>query len=151
MKNYKTVLLLGSFVSISPSLTAMEAAAEAELQAQTAMQAQMVMRDPFTPSPLMYQIRGTEIHSYSQAGAFSPNDAVSLSIPDMRLRGFVADDDKKMLALLEVVGRGVYMVREGDEININPRRPSEAIRITSITRLGITVETGTIGKIRILK
>tara|TARA_R100001143_G_scaffold30013_4_gene29295 strand:+ start:31094 stop:31546 length:453 start_codon:yes stop_codon:yes gene_type:complete len=110
-----------------------------------------LMRDPFTPSQLMYQIRGTELSSYSRAGTFNPNDAVATDIPDMRLRGFVSDDSEKMLALLEVVGRGVYMVREGDEININPRRPSEAIRITSITRLGVTVETGTIGKIRVLK
>jgi len=110
-----------------------------------------VMRDPFTPSQLMYQIRGTELNSYSRMGTFNPSEAVAVDIPDMRLRGFVADDSEKMLALLEVVGRGVYMVREGDEININPRRPSEAIRITSITRLGVTVETGTIGKIRVLK
>lgn len=109
------------------------------------------LRDPFTPSPLLYQIRGTELNTYSRAGTFNPNDAIAEDIPDMRLRGFVSDDSEKMLALLEVVGRGVYMVREGDEININPRRPSEAIRITSITRLGVTVETGTIGKIRILK
>ncbi len=109
------------------------------------------LRDPFTPSQLMYQIRGTELNSFSSVGTFNPNDAIATDIPDMRLRGFVLDDSEKMLALLEVVGRGVFMVREGDEININPRRPSEAIRITSITRLGVTVETGTIGKIRILK
>lgn len=111
----------------------------------------MPFRDPFTPSPLMYQIRGTELDRFSSVGTFNPNGAIAADIPDMRLRGFVADDTEKMLALLEVVGRGVFMVREGDEININPRRPSEAIRITSITRLGVTVETGTIGKIRILK
>lgn len=109
------------------------------------------LRDPFTPSQLMYQVRGTELNSYSSLGTFNPSEAVAADIPDMRLRGFVSDDSEKMLALLEVIGRGVYMVREGDEININPRRPSEAIRITSITRLGVTVETGTIGKIRVLK
>ena len=109
------------------------------------------MRDPFTPSQLMYQIRGTELNNYSRLGGFNPNEVVAEDIPDMRLRGFVSDENEKMLALLEVVGRGVYMVREGDEININPRRPTEAIRITSITRLGVTVETGTIGKIRVLK
>jgi len=109
------------------------------------------MRDPFTPSQLMYHRRSSEMSNYSQLGRFNPNDAIAEDIPDMRLRGFVSDDSEKMLALLEVVGRGVFMVREGDEININPRRPSEAIRITSITRLGVTVETGTIGKIRVLK
>ncbi len=109
------------------------------------------MRDPFTPSQLMYQIRGTELNNYSRLGGFNPNEVVAEDIPDMRLRGFVSDENEKMLALLEVVGRGVYMVREGDEVNINPRGPTEAIRITSITRLGVTVETGTIGKIRVLK
>lgn len=109
------------------------------------------MRDPFTPSELMYSRRGSDMNNYSQVGRFNPNEVVAEDIPDMRLRGFVSDENEKMLALLEVVGRGVYMVREGDEININPRRPAEAIRITSITRLGVTVETGTIGKIRVLK
>ena len=69
----------------------------------------------------------------------------------MQLRGFIDKKNESPLALLEIEGSGTYMVREGDEINIDPSQPRQAIRISKITRLSVTVEAGTLGSIRILR
>ena len=109
---------------------------------------QSALRDPFTPSSLMYQLVGVNGNG-SEAGFMPAVDGSRL--PRMKLRGFVSDDGDTLLALLEVERLGTFMVREGDEINIDPTQPRSAIRISSITRLSITVEAGTIGTIKILR
>ena len=113
---------------------------------------EVFIRDPFTPSPLMYEQAGTLSNIGSDAFGFLPGDMPEINVPTMRLKGFVTDKDTGgMLALLEIAGRGVYMVREGDEINIDPRQPASAIRISDINRLSVTIETGTLGRIRVLR
>ncbi|MCX4187786.1 hypothetical protein [Methylophaga sp. OBS4] len=116
---------------------------------QQSFPAPQAIRDPFTPSPLMYEMVGVQAGmSGSGAYGFMPS-ADAMRVPKMRLRGFVNQDEEKPLALLEIDGSRTYLVREGDEINIDPSQPRNAIRITQITRLSITVETGTLGSIRI--
>lgn len=111
------------------------------------------IRDPFTPSALMYEQAGTAANIDSEAFGFRPTlDDADIKIPQMRLRGFVTPEGaQEQLALLEITGSGVYMVREGDEINIDPRQPANAIRISEISRLSVTIETGTLGRIRVLR
>ncbi|MED5510116.1 MAG: hypothetical protein VX841_07450 [Pseudomonadota bacterium] len=111
------------------------------------------IRDPFTPSVLMYEQAGAVANIDADAFGFRPApDDVDIKIPQMRLRGFVTPEDaREQLALLEITGKGVFMVREGDEINIDPRQPANAIRISEISRLSITIETGTLGRIRVLR
>lgn len=110
------------------------------------------IRDPFTPSRMMYEQAGTRSNIDSELFGFRPSDNPDIKIPKMRLRGFVTPDgSKEMLALLEITGSGVFMVREGDEINIDPRQPASAIRIADINRLSVTIETGTLGRIRVLR
>lgn len=110
------------------------------------------IRDPFTPSRMMYEQAGTRSNIDSELFGFRPSDNPDIKIPKMRLRGFVTPEgSKEMLALLEITGSGVFMVREGDEINIDPRQPASAIRIADINRLSVTIETGTLGRIRVLR
>jgi len=107
------------------------------------------IRDPFTPSSLMFDVVAKQSGSagFDSYGFMrSPNNA---GIPQMRLRGFVTQDKNDAVALLEVAGVRTFLVREGDEINIDPSQPNSAIRITKITRLSVTVETGTLGSIRV--
>jgi len=111
------------------------------------------IRDPFSPSRLMYEQAGTLSNIDSDVFGFQPApENVEIKIPKMRLRGFITPEgEQEELALLEISGSGVYMVREGDEINIDPRQPANAIRISEISRLSITIETGTLGRIRVLR
>ena len=107
------------------------------------------IRDPFTPSGLMFEVVGKQSNATGvDAYGFmrSPNSG---GVPKMRLRGFVTQDEKDPVALLEVAGVRTFIVREGDEINVDPSQPNSAIRITKITRLSVTVETGTLGSIRV--
>lgn len=123
-------------------------------QAENALgQSQLLtIRDPFTPSGLMFEQAGSYSNIGSDAFGFRPGDIPDFEVPEMRLKGFVtAPDSGEALALLQIGGKGVFMVREGDEINIDPRRPASAIRISEINRLSVTIETGTLGRIRVLR
>lgn len=111
---------------------------------------QSTVRDPFTPSRLMYEIVSSQSGLSSNTYGFIPN-LQGINIPKMILRGYVDKENESPLALLEIEGSGTYMVREGDEINIDPSQPRQAIRISKITRLSVTVEAGTLGSIRILR
>jgi hypothetical protein len=108
------------------------------------------IRDPFTPSRLMYEVISTQSGVNSGAFGFIPSLQRN-DVPKMKLRGYISKDNESPLALLEITGAGTFMVREGDEINIDPANPRQAIRISKITRLSVTVETGTLGSIRVLR
>lgn len=43
------------------------------------------------------------------------------------------------------------MVRDGGEFTTDPTQPNNAIRIDKITRLSVTVETGMLGSIKVLR
>lgn len=108
------------------------------------------VRDPFTPSKLMYEAVGLQSGMASGAYGFVPSNEAE-RIPQMKLRGLINPDDEEFIALLEVKGFGTFMVREGDEFNIDPSQPKNAIRIGKITRLSVTVETGMLGSVRVIR
>ncbi|MCQ8103314.1 hypothetical protein NP590_04275 [Methylomonas sp. SURF-2] len=105
------------------------------------------LRDPFSPSTLMYDSAsaGNNAGNYG----FFPSQAGG-KIPEMKLRGLLSQNGE-FLALLEIKGFGTFMVREGDEFTVDPAQPKNAIRIDKITRLSVTVETGMLGSIRVLR
>lgn len=116
-------------------------------------QSAMFIRDPFSPSRLMYEQAGALSNIDADVFGFRPApENAAIQLPKMRLKGFITPEgSKEELALLEITGSGVFMVREGDEINIDPRQPANAIRISEISRLSVTIETGTLGRIRVLR
>ncbi|MBE0471898.1 MAG: hypothetical protein IBX55_20615 [Methyloprofundus sp.] len=107
-------------------------------------------RDPFTPSQLMYEQVGMQDNKANNILGFIPSSQTT-KIPKMKLKGLINKDKEAFIALLEIQGVGTFMVREGDEFNIDPSQPKTAIRISQITRLSITVETGRLGSIRVLR
>ncbi|WP_197491544.1 hypothetical protein [Methylomonas methanica] len=108
------------------------------------------LRDPFTPSQLMYDTAGAQGGAAAGAYGFLPNQE-TMKVPNLKLRGLLNPSGKAFIALLEVSGVGTFMVREGDEFNFDPSQPKNAIRVSKITRLSVTVETGTLGSIRVLR
>ncbi len=114
-------------------------------EAGMAKQMPHLRRDPFTPSLYMYEQLGNQ----TQPG-FIPSMGQG-KIPQMKLLGLIIKKKNQHLALLQIQGIGTFMVREGDEFNIDPRRPRTAIRISKITRLSVTVETGRMGRIQVLR
>lgn len=107
------------------------------------------IRDPFSPSGLMFDVVGTQSGASSTGAYGFMRTPTNSNLPVMRLRGFIDKDPNNPIALLEVAGARTYLIREGDEINIDPRVPNSAIRVSKITRLSVTVEVGTLGSIRV--
>jgi hypothetical protein len=105
------------------------------------------VRDPFTPSTLMYD--AASAGNTASGYGFLPSQGNS-KIPEIKLRGLM-NQNGEFIALLEIKGFGTYIVREGDEFTIDPNQPKSAIRIDKITRLSITMETGMLGSIRVLR
>lgn len=106
------------------------------------------IRDPFTPSRLMFDAAGARPGNGEYG--FVPSSQ-GMQIPKMKLRGLIHQNSDEFIALLEIADVGTFMVREGDEFNIDPSHPQNAIRIEKITRLSVTVETGQLGSIRVLR
>lgn len=107
------------------------------------------IRDPFSPSSLMFDTVGTQSGRAATGSYGFMRNPGNPELPKMRLHGFIDKDPDNPIALLEVAGARTYLVHEGDEINIDPAVPNSAIRISKITRLSVTVEAGTLGSIRV--
>lgn len=87
-----------------------------------------------------------------QGGSGFLRGTTEVALPPLRFRGYIqGQGSAPSMALLELGQGRVHMVRVGDEINIDPANPRQAIRITRITRLSITVETGTLGQMKVLR
>ena len=107
------------------------------------------VRDPFTPSSTMFDAITTRGSASGASGYGFMRSATNSNLPPMRLRGYITQNNNKPVALLEVANSRTYLVREGDEINIDPSVPNSAIRVTKISRSSITVEAGMLGSIRV--
>lgn len=113
----------------------------------------IVMRDPFS-EPQTNQRNGKQglleglVNSFGQGFRRTPGGA---NVPKLQFKGYIDRGDSKPMALLQIAGSRVHLVKEGDEINVDPSNPRQAIRITKISRLSITVETGTLGQMKVLR
>lgn len=97
--------------------------------------------DPFRISYLMQQkaLAGT------QGPRFVPlRDAQT---PSMTLRGLI--DNR--LALLEVEGAGVYLVREGDTLSLSRQGQNTVMKIEKIDRLSLMVKMGTLEEVIVVR
>lgn len=119
------------------------------MHAQQQYEATHTIRDPFTPSSLMFDAISSQGNASGAAGYGFMRSPSKVNLPKMRLRGYVSQEDDKPVALLEVDGNRTFIIHEGDEINIDPTTPNSAIRITKITRFSVTVEAGMLGSIRV--
>lgn len=81
---------------------------------------------------------------------FTPLEPQSGGLPKMHLRGHVQGADGRSVALLEIEGGGVHMVREKDTVGLHDLGFDSAIRIKKITRLQVTVEAGSLGRLIIV-
>ncbi|MDC9724705.1 MAG: hypothetical protein PSN44_02140 [Gammaproteobacteria bacterium] len=117
----------------------------------------LIMRDPFS-DPQIMSTNGTSKSNFSGSGGMSSfgmgfqRSRGNIKIPQLIFKGFIdRGEENSPMALIQVSGSRVHMVREGDEINIDPSRPRQAIRITKISRLSITVEADTLGIMKVLR
>jgi|GEM_PF-1009592 len=116
------------------------------------------LRDPFSDPQVSYgqnQNGQTFTQSSGFGGGFGygfQRNRGDFRVPELVFKGFIDGNGKEgPMALIQIGGKRIHMVREGDEINIDPTQPRNAIRITKISRLSLTVETGILGTVRVLR
>ena len=104
-------------------------------------------RDPFAITPVMLENVDFKL---KQDVEFTPI-AGDFKIPKMHLKGIITgrednDDPKKMAALLEIYGLGVFVVHEGDTVGLHGiGNGRDVIQIESISRLSLIVRSGSYG------
>lgn len=108
-------------------------------------------RDPFTTSERMYAEVGNQAANLAGSGqgfvaGYGPQNA-----PVMRLKGFVNRGAKKIVALLEIVGAGVYLVSEGDEIGLQAIGQNSVIKIIKVDSNGVRVQTGQVNQVIVVR
>lgn len=104
-------------------------------------------RDPFATTPLMEQ---TAIRGQKSGLDFTPLPTASPT-PDLKLRGIVSAGDGARVALLDVTGSGVYLVREGDTISLRGSERNTVIKVEKMNHLTLTVSVGTLGEVVIVR
>lgn len=115
------------------------------------------LRDPFSDPQVSYSQNqnGQTFTQTSGIGGFGygfQRNRGDFRVPELVFKGFIDGSGKEgPMALIQIGGKRIHMVREGDEINIDPTQPRNAIRITKISRLSLTVETGILGTVRVLR
>lgn len=117
----------------------------------------ITMRDPFS-EPQIMSTNNQHGSSFSRSNSMNSfgmgfqRSRADIKVPQLIFKGFIdRGEEKSPMALIQIGNNRVHMVREGDEINIDPSQPRQAIRITKISRLSITVETGTLGTMKVLR
>jgi len=98
--------------------------------------------DPFQISYFMQQ----KAQAHNQGGAqFTPLQ--NAQAPTLVMRGIVSGG----LALLDVEGYGVYLVREGDTLSLNRQGQNTVIKIEKIDHLSLMVKIGTLNEMIVVR
>jgi hypothetical protein len=106
-------------------------------------------RDPFAPTRLL---RPNPPGTATEPGAAEFLPATTLEpVPVLVLRGFAQVGNKPPVALLDVQGEGVFLVREGDTISLQHGRTSTVLKVKKLTRGTATVEIGTLGRVVVVR
>jgi hypothetical protein len=85
----------------------------------------------------------------SSGPVFTPQEQ-SGAIPKMRLRGHLQGADGEVVALLEIEGGDVHIVREGDTVGLHGFGFDSVIRVKKINRLHVVIESGSLGQLIIV-
>ncbi len=104
-------------------------------------------RNPFAPSVRLMTLKDQPAAAASLVAEseFTPVKQAE-KMPKMRLRGHLQSRDGEVLALLELVGGDVYIVREGDTVGLHDFGIDSVIRVQKISRLHLVVESGSLNQ-----
>ena len=108
-------------------------------------------RDPFAISPTL--------ESYAAQSGVPGSRPVFTATPQpqsmpkmrMRMRGYLKSENGEHVALLEIIGGSVHIVREGETVGLYEIGLDAVIRIQTIDRLHMVVETGKLGQLIIVR
>lgn len=110
-------------------------------------------RDPFAVTPRLTRVSTGGLQQLQ----FVPSSAKPRKLPKMKLRGLmhagVGKDAaaKKVAALLEIQGSGVFVVRAGDTIGLHEIGLDTVLKIVKVDTRSVVVETGSLGQVIIVR
>ena len=104
-------------------------------------------RDPFAASG---RLSSWENQNSFDSG-FRPGMTRTGDVPKMSLRGHLKARDGETIALLEIHGGGIHIVREGDTVGLYDLGYDSVIRIRKIDKLHLVVESGSLGRTIIVR
>lgn len=108
-------------------------------------------RDPFTTSERMYAEVGNQAANLAGSGQGFVAGYGPQTVPKMKLKGFVNRGVKKIVALLEVEGAGVYLVSEGDEIGLQAIGQNSVIKVIKVDANGVRVQAGRVNQVIVVR
>jgi len=97
-------------------------------------------RDPFAPTERMRE----------GGDGFVPRDAPQV-LPGLELRGYIEGADGKAVALLEVEGKRIYLVRKGDSVSLPQGGRSLVMRVVEVNNLELRIEIGELRRVLVIR
>jgi hypothetical protein len=100
-------------------------------------------RDPFsTPGKFVQKADAENPHFVPGATA---------QVPKLSLRGYAEPRNKPPVALIEVEGQGVYVVRAGDTIGLTLLGRTSVLKVQAIEASSVRVEAGSLGQVIVVR
>jgi hypothetical protein len=105
-------------------------------------------RDPFANTKAMQD----EAARQAPAGEarFTPGTD-NRNIPELKLKGYIEDRFQSPIALIEIQGYGVFLVREGDAISLQTRSGNALLKVQRVTNISVQVEIGSLGQVMVVR
>jgi len=106
--------------------------------------AQPGSRDPFSTT--------TRMRERVEGGAeprFVAGSATA--IPKLSLRGYAEPKGKPPVALIEVEGQGVYVVRVGDTVGLTVSGKSTVLKVQAMEASSVRIEAGSLGQVIVVR
>ncbi len=101
------------------------------------------VRDPFsTPNKFVQKADAENPHFVPGATA---------QVPKLSLRGYAEPRGKAPVALIEVEGQGVYVVRAGDTIGVTVLGRTSVLKVQAIEASSVRVEAGSLGQVIVVR
>lgn len=99
------------------------------------------VKDPFAASGRMREGTGER---------FVPRD-MPTQLPELALKGYIEDAAGKTVALLEVGGKGAYLVRKGDTLSLPRQAGNLVMRVVELTNLELKMEIGELRRVVVIR
>lgn len=111
----------------------------------------VTQRDPFTTSDKMYGEVGIQsAQKANSAQGFIAGFGMQ-SVPKMRVKGFVNKGKNKSVALLEIEGAGVFLVKEGEEIGLQALGQNTVLKVLKVDSNSVKVQSGQVNQVIIVR
>ncbi len=98
-------------------------------------------RNPFSDTDLIQKEAEKRI-----MGGITPPSRLPEGIPNLMLRGYIEGNGKKSAALLEIQGTDVYIVHEGDSLNLHSGLQNILLKVREIRNMNLILGVGVRGQ-----